>query len=72
MKRRALILAALFGAAALSGCAHGSAVSYEMLAKGDVALCKHCNCYMPARLSANASCPTCNCHQPAISCYEGK
>ena len=67
MRRNALLTAMLFGMTALAGCMHSS-VSYDLLAKGDVALCKHCNCYMPAHLSAETACPACNCHQPAISC----
>ena len=68
MRIKAFLL--LFLTAASIGCAH-SAVSRDMFAKGDVALCKHCNCYMPLGLGASDDCPVCNCKQPAISCYRG-
>ena len=53
----------------LTGCAHGQALRF---AQGDVALCKHCNCYMPAHLAPDAPCSVCECHYPAAACYRGK
>ena len=55
----------------IAGCAHSHGQAMRF-AQGDVAVCKHCNCYMPAHLEPDAPCTVCECHYPAAACYRGK
>ena len=70
MRGLLLVLSIGFGLI-FSGCVRSS-VSMARFAKGDVTLCKHCNCYMPAHLGEGDSCPACNCGYPAARCEGGR
>ncbi len=66
MNRRVTVaLAALW----LSGCA--TAQPSRTLASLPEAMCKHCNCLMPAGIDPEATCPVCNCGKRAHECVRG-
>ena len=53
---------------ALAGCTNQTRqIRLASLAEPEV--CKHCNCYMPASLPADAPCTVCNCGTIARDCY---
>ncbi len=53
----------------LNGCAGPSA--YARLASGQEAMCKHCNCLMPAGTDPEHTCPACDCGYVARQCVRG-
>ena len=53
------------------GCIHSSGPRVRV-AWNDVAVCKHCNCYMPAQLPEDAPCPVCECGKQAALCFRGR
>ncbi len=66
--RRAVLLWVCL--AALSGCATPS--SSSRLAGLPEAMCKHCNCLMPAGLDPNGMCPVCDCGRRNHHCVRGR
>ena len=56
-----------------AGCARTPPVR---IARADVeqmaALCKHCNCYMPAAVDPESQCAVCNCGYTAARCVRGR
>ena len=53
-----------------TGCA--GTLHESRLASAGEAMCKHCNCLMPAGVDPETTCPVCTCGKRAAHCVRGR
>ncbi len=68
MGRASLVVAAMLLVSA--GCA--GTLHQSRLASAGEAMCKHCNCLMPAGIDPDTTCPVCKCGLAARQCVRGR